>query len=207
MIIRGVGIDAAYANMGFARVEVNIAGGAPVGPHSVRCTDLILASTVPEDRKTVRRSSDHLRRARELQHHLTQACLGASFAFVEVPSGAQNANAAFGFGVAVGVLASCQVPVIEVNPMEVKEAVLGFRSKKGATKEQIIAWAVARWPSAPWLRHGGKIVQKNEHLADALAAVVAGITSPAFKQTLSLYAHAIPGNTDIGPTPRRPLLG
>ncbi|MNK79178.1 hypothetical protein D3C87_988400 [compost metagenome] len=228
MILHGVGIDSAYANTGFAHVSIDLT--MPPGPAAIKCLGLRVVSTAPEDKKIVRRSSDHLRRAREIFAAMAKECEGARFAFVEVPSGAQDANAAFGFGVAVGVLASCPASVIEVNPMEVKAAVLGFRSRKGATKAEVIEWAVKHWPSAPWLRAphkatiaphkdkktgkvregytlpAGRLLDENEHTADALAAVVAGISTPAFKQLIALHAHAIPLPRDVGPAPRRTLL-
>lgn len=214
MIIQGVGIDAAFANMGFAQVVIHV---EPLQTF-VRCSDLILASTEKESGKKVRVSSDRLRRAQELRAAMEDACRGAAFAFVEVPSGTQNANAAFGLGIAVGVLAACPVPIIEVSPMEVKAAVAGKRVQKGASKAEVIAWAEARWPDAPWIRAAhratvkgaalpaGRLTGDNEHLADALAAVVAGITTPEFQRLIALQ-NAIPRNTDERPALRRRPIG
>lgn len=202
MIIRAIGIDAAFSNMGFAHVEIHV---RPFGKADIYCKQLRLASTTKAaDGKTVRVSSDRLRRAQELRTALTSECVLASaqFAFVEVPSGTQSAVAAFGLGISVGVLASCPVPIIEVSPMEVKAAVAGMKVKKGASKAEVIAWAEQRWPDAPWLRAtsagsskgkklaAGRLLNDNEHLADALATVAAGIETPEFKRLIALHNHA-----------------
>lgn len=217
MRIRAIGVDAAFANIGFASVTLEAHAGGPV---VIRCDGLALVSTEGEDKKVVRRSSDRLRRAGELRAALIRACEGAAFAFVEVPSGTQNAAAAFGLGIAVGVLASCPIPIIEVNPMEVKAAVAGRRVKKGASKSEVVAWAAERWPDAPWLRaaaaargKGGKVLPKgrllndNEHLADAMAAVAAGVDTPEFRRLLALHAvhtsHATTSPHLLGPPPHR----
>lgn len=195
MLIRAVGVDAAFANMGFAQVEIEANG-------NVKCLGLYLVTTeVTEDRKVVRKSSTELRRAQELckalAHHTTDQ--GAQFAFVEVPSGSQSASAARALGIAVGVLGSCQIPIIEVNPMEVKRAINPDRKVK-VSKLDVIRWAMARWPLAPWVlhKHSGKTFKKgdpqncNEHLADAMATVVAGISTPEFQRIITLMVpHAI----------------
>jgi Holliday junction resolvasome RuvABC endonuclease subunit len=189
--ITAVGIDAAFANMGFAKVEINLQGGQT----TVVCRDLILVSTeVIEDRKAVRKSSTELRRAKELHEAIQTHCSDVQFAFVEVPSGSQSASAARALGIAVGVLASCPVPIIEVSPMEVKFAVIPNKKIK-VSKDYIIQWAVKKWPQAPWLlsrgANKGAIVKANEHLADALATVMAGIATPEFQRLIAL--NAIPG--------------
>lgn len=190
MKITCVGIDAAFANMGFALVEIDFDARGEV--REVACDDLRLVSTEAQDKKVVRKSSDDLRRAKELHAEITRYCKGAAFAFVEVPSGSQNASAARSLGIAVGVLAACPCEIIEVNPMEVKLAVSGDK-KVNPTKPQMIAWATKRWPHAPWLTRRSKGKQEltlaNEHLADALASVMAGIATPEFKRLIQLMQH------------------
>jgi len=202
-----VGIDAAFANMGFARVRLD---PNPDGKGvRVACLDLKLVSTQADGHKTVRKSSEELRRAKELNAALVAYCAGASFAFVEVPSGSQSASAARALGIAVGVLASCPIPIIEVSPMEVKVAVSGNRKTK-ANKADIIKWAVRHWPGAPWLRDRGKIdgriINDNEHLADAMATVMAGIATPEFQRLLAMVPHATPSTSSLGPSSSRRRL-
>lgn len=204
--IRAIGIDAAFANMGFAEVVLDIEAGDVL----IRCSDLALVKTAAETSKTVRKSSDELRRAKILHTELVQRCSGLQLAFVEVPSGSQSASAARALGIAVGVLAACPIPIIEVSPMEVKAVVTGGQKKAtNPTKAQVIAWAVKRWPLAPWLRAGKRdptrLIQDNEHLADALATVAAGIVTPAFRNLLAL-SHEVSHSPRVGPAPKRRTL-
>jgi hypothetical protein len=201
-IIKAVGIDAAFANMGFALVEIIIQHGHPP---IVKCLGLTLVSTtVTEDRKAVRKSSTELRRAKELHTALQAQCQGVQIAFAEVPSGSQSAAAARALGIAVGVLSSCPVPIIEVSPMEVKFAVLPNKKIK-VTKDYIIQWAVKLWPTANWLRaRDAHIIKDNEHLADALATVMAGIATPEFQRLIAI--HGISSTNYVGPTSDLPAL-
>lgn len=211
MIIKAIGIDAAFANMGFAAVEIDIDPDLPM-PH-IDCDQLHLVSTEKDGSKQVRVSSDRLRRSQELREALLRVSKEAEavVAFAEIPAAPQNASAAFAFGIAIGVLASCPVPIIEVSPMEVKAAVAGKKVKKGASKAEIIEWAASRWPDAPWLRAAhaarskngllpaGRLLAENEHCADALAAVVAGVQTPEFKRLVALHHHATPNPSNIRP--------
>jgi Holliday junction resolvasome RuvABC endonuclease subunit len=204
MNIIAVGIDAAFANMGFARVRIT---GSSLQTLQVQCLGLSLTQTEGDGkRRVVRKSSEELLRARQLHAAMHEACRGATFAFVEVPSGSQSAAAARSLGIAVGVLAGCPIAIIEVSPMEVKAAVAGKRVVKGASKADIIAWAAAKWPDAPWQRAphkatvmnkktgqrislpAGRLLADNEHCADAMASVMAGIATPEFQRLLAMQA-------------------
>lgn len=205
MLIHAVGIDAAFANMGFAHVSILINDNQV---RFVECRDLKLVQTVSEDRKVVRKSSTELVRARQLHEAIQTNSEGNSLAFAEVPSGSQSASAARSLGIAVGVLASCPIPLIEVSPMEVKDVLTGGDRKRKVSKAEIIQWCAQRWPAAPWLRmktgkQAGRLLNDNEHLADALVTVMAGIQTPAFKQLIALH-HAVPGSSNIRPSPDQP---
>lgn len=239
MKLRAIGVDAAFANMGFADVIID------TNDLSIEVMGLALATTEKEDKSMrVRVSSDRLRRGKELHDALCVACQGKAFAFCEVPGGnTQSATSAFSLGIAVGVLSACPIPVIEVSPMEVKAAIAGHKVRKGASKAEVIDWAAARWPNAPWMRaknagkskgrvlEKGRLLADNEHLADALASVVAGLNTPAFKQAVVLartsnrnlqwepvpggvgfdggavyLEHATPSPHLHRPTPRRVIL-
>ncbi|WP_218958956.1 RuvC family protein [Salinimonas marina] len=117
---------------------------------------------------------------------MTQFLLGVNLAFVEIPVGSQSARAMASYGICVGLLASIQIPIIQVTPAEVKIAATG---SKTATKNEMIHWAVSQYSDADWLttRRGGQdvVTNKNEHLADAVAAVHAGVKTDTFQQLLS----------------------
>lgn len=87
------------------------------------------------------------------------------------------------YGVCMGVLAGIGIPMIQVTPDEVKRAGAG---KKTASKAEMIHWAVHQYPDASWLRQKRngvmELLMKNEHLADAVAAVRAGMATDEYKR-------------------------
>lgn len=181
--IKVVGFDPSMSNWGVAIAEVDIE------TLEVEIISLKLHETEPETKKGVRKDSDDLRRAIEVRKGMMDACVGAAFAITEVPfmtpQGYASAN--FNSGLVTGVLASCPIPLIQVFPQEVKKLITGSRH---AAKEEIIEWAIAKHPNAPWrvVKRGGKMVptKANEHLADAVAAIYAGLQSEQFKQGLTM---------------------
>ena len=188
------GLDPALANFGIARMRLDL-DSLQLSLERVRTI-----VTKPADkamRKVVRKNSDDLRRARELHNGFHEELHDCVVAFGEIPSGAQHARSALGFGVALGVLASCKIPIIEVMPVETKLASVGIKT---AEKPEIIAWAAERYPQIDWQRYhedviyrgkrtrsAGDLHEDNEHAADAAAAVHAGIQTEQFKQLLAMW--------------------
>ena len=123
------------------------------------------------------------------------AAQGAQAIFVEVPHGSQSARAMASYGVCIGVLGALRamgIPFFEVNATEVKMAAVG---NKTATKDEMIAWARLVHPEAPWPTYTQKGVEyvseaKAEHMADATAAIYAGVRTPAFQQLLPILMAA-----------------
>lgn len=181
--IKVIGVDMAFANMGLAFAEIDVVG------HAVNMLDLQLVCTEARGGKQVRKSSDDLRRGRALFDALYKAASGATLVMAEVPGGSQSARAAKTLGIATGVLACCPVPVVEVDPSEVKLAAVG---KKTASKAEMIEWAMTLYPHLPWLtvKRKGQLepTAANEHLADAAAAIHAGLLTEQFRQTAAIAA-------------------
>lgn len=97
----------------------------------------------------MRQNSTDVDVARQLYEGAITAGLGAKACFVEVPVGSKSARAMASYGVCVGVLGGLRAsgtPFFEVTPTEVKVTSVG---KKTATKEEMIAWAMAKHPEAP----------------------------------------------------------
>lgn len=184
-LIRVAGLDLAFANTGLVLANVDTEAGTF---HDIQ---LHLFTSSAENKKQVRKNSDDRRRAGELHDFIQSYCADRHIMFAEIPVGSQNARAAWSLGIAIGVVARTPCPLVEVSPAEVK-LVLG---KKSASKAEMIAWAHYNHPAAPWLRdREGKLLNSNEHLADALAAIYAGMqtadyrlacTFAAFKKTIS----------------------
>jgi Holliday junction resolvasome RuvABC endonuclease subunit len=172
-----VGVDPSLNSWGMVRATVNLS------TLEVGVVDLLLVETDKRAGKTVRSSSDDLRRAGELRHAFHRFCQGAAIVIAEVPSGTQSARGAMSNGICLGVLASSPLPIIEVSPLETKLATVG---RKTATKADMIGWATNLYPAAPWLMSRGRLIAKNEHLADAVAIVHAGIATAALQSSISV---------------------
>ena len=139
--------------------------------------------------KQVRQNSLDLESAKQLCAGAMYSVKGAQAIFVEVPVGSQSARASVGYGVCVGVLGALRatgIPFFEITANEVKLAGAG---KKDATKNEMIEWAFNKHPEANWpsyTQHGETKISaaKAEHMADATAAIYAGLASNQFKQVM-----------------------
>jgi hypothetical protein len=184
MKIKIVGFDPSMSNWGICKATLDVA------TLTWTVDDLILVETESESKKGVIKQSDDLRRAKIVQEGMIEACSDASFAISEIPfcNPAGYAGANFNSGLVTGVLASCPIPLIQVFPSEVKQKATGIRS---ATKGEMIEWAMNRFPDAPWRMRTlkGKRVPTaaNEHLADAVASINAGLDSTQLQQALAIY--------------------
>jgi Holliday junction resolvasome RuvABC endonuclease subunit len=179
-----IGFDPSTSNFGMAQCALD------VDTLEVTIENLILTKTESEKLKGVNKQSDDIRRAREIRAGMIAACEGYAIAISEIPffSPAAYPAANFGAGLTVGVLASCPIPLIQVSPRDVKIAAVGHHQ---ACKEEMMEWAFARYPNANWrtYKRAGKVIptQDNEHLADAVATVLAGIKTQQFQQVLAMY--------------------
>jgi len=187
------GLDPAFANFGIARMQLDLET-LGLSLESVRT---ITTEKLSGKNKVVRQNSDDLRRSQELHDGFHEEIKGCVVAFAEIPSGAQHARSALGFGAAIGILASCPIPIIQVMPLETKMASVGLKT---AEKPQIIAWAASLYPHIQWktydrevlkagkiLRNKGDLHDDNEHAADGCAVVHAGIRTPEFKQLMAIW--------------------
>lgn len=177
--VRVLSVDPSLSNFGMALLRVELPA------LTIHVDNLELIETEKRANKQVRVNSDDLRRAQEISKRFREAALTwGTVCFCEVPTGAQSARAMFAFGLSIGVLAACPIPLIQVQPFETKLATVGT---KVASKEEMIEWAVENFPHAPWMRKAGKVLNKNEHLADAVAIAHAGIKTDQFQQLLAMW--------------------
>jgi Holliday junction resolvasome RuvABC endonuclease subunit len=180
--------DPAFANFGMALFKADLSK-LHLESLDLDLIDLKLIKTERGVSKQVRQNSDDLRRAREITDQFQNFAKRSRIGFTEVPSGAQSARAAYAFGLTVGIIAASPIELIQVQPFETKLATVGTKT---ASKEEMIEWAVEKYPEGPWIRNTrngknhGKIVDANEHLADAVAVAHAGIKTDQFKQLVAL---------------------
>lgn len=176
MIIAG--IDPSLNNFGLAKGEFR--------DRYFTLSNLVLQETAGTKVKQVRKNSDDLKRAQLLYDATHEFIKDVDLVIVEVPVGSQSARSMASYGICIGLIASIKKPLIQVTPTEVKLAAV---NNKNATKDQMIQWATTEFPQADWLYKTQKgvksLVSKNEHLADAVAAIKAGIRSETFQQLQS----------------------
>jgi Holliday junction resolvasome RuvABC endonuclease subunit len=180
-----VGFDPSMSNWGMVKGSLDINSG------SLSITNMHLQVTEPDAKnKTVRKNSQDLHRARLLVKSVIDFQSYADLVFVEIPVGSQSARAMASYGMCIGILAAVNSPLIQVTPTEVKLAATGLKT---ATKQQMIDWATSTYPDAAWLTKKTKgitsFTNANEHLADALATIHAGVNTEQFKQARAIQLN------------------
>lgn len=182
-LLKVVGQDPSLRNWGLA------IGTYDIDTKQISIQQLSVVNPVLPTGKQTRQNSLDLESAYQLYKGAIAAVEGAHAVFVEVPVGSQSARAMASYGTCVGVLGALRAngtPFIEVTPTEVKMAGYGTKT---ATKHQMIEWATKQHPAAPWpmYKSGGQSIvseAKAEHMADAVAAIYAGISCNVFQQML-----------------------
>lgn len=182
--IRVVGFDPSLRNWGIAKGTFFPGNDARIHLDTVEVINPVLPTG-----KQVRQNSLDLESAKQLCRAALDAAEGAQAIFVEVPIGSQSARAMASYGICVGVLGALRasgIPFFEVTPTEVKMVSVG---KKTATKLEMINWATRRHPEANWptYKQNGEVLiseAKAEHMADATAAIYAGLVCNSFQQML-----------------------
>lgn len=189
-----VGFDPSMNNWGISRGIISV-DPANLRNSSLRLANLSVIQPDKPDSKQVRTNSKDLMAAEQLAKGALESAAGAQAIFVEVPVGSQSARAMASYGICVGVLGALRasgIPFFEVTPTEVKMATIG---RKTATKGDMIAWARGQHPQAPWplYQQNGATYKKGEldtgraeHMADATAAIYAGVRTSTFQQLLPL---------------------
>lgn len=171
-----VGFDPSLRNWGVALGTYHV----PTGILNIHTLHLV--HSVPSKTKQTRKNSEDIESAYQLADAAYRLSKGAQAVFVEVPVGSQSARAMASYGICVGVLGGLRAigqSFFEVTPTEVKLAATG---NKNASKDDMIHWAKQLYPDANWPASAAKA----EHLADACAAIHAGIASNPFRQSVGL---------------------
>lgn len=191
MQIKIASIDPSLSNIGIVRASIDLDSMA------IEIENISLTQTDRQTTKSVRQNSDDLRRAQQLLEAVDKHVFLAgtrsivpSVCFAEVPVGSQSSRAMCSYGVCVGLLASIasRMPLIQVQPTEVKMAAVGTKT---ASKQEMVEWATGLLPQLPWFTTTKKGVtkfsDKNEHIADAIAAIHAGIHTDEFKRMVAMW--------------------
>ena len=179
-----IGFDPSITNWGWAKATVD------VDTLEFEIDDLGIIHTEPETKKAVVKLSDNLRRAKIVHDEMIKVCEGMAMAMTEIPIGTPSLpfGANLNSGIVTGLLGACPIPIIQVFPKDVKQLAVGSRN---ADKSEMIEWAVGKFPNAPWkyrtVRGKQKLINSNEHMADAVAVINAGLQTEQFKQARALF--------------------
>lgn len=188
MKIPVVGFDPSLKNWGIAEATLDLDSGCLSVP--------VLSVITPRDdagtKKKVRVNSLDLEKADQLAEGAFAAASRAKVVFVEVPVGSQSARAMASYGICIGILGSIKakgIEIIEVTPTENKKI---FTGSKTATKQEMINKAIEWYPTANWPRYtrlGKTMITEGEaeHMADAIAAIHAGVQTPMFQNLMRLF--------------------
>ena len=180
MKIPVLGMDPSLLNWGLAEASLCLTDGILSTP------SLSLVQPLDLEGKQVRVNSDDLHRSQQLAEPVIAAARKAKAVFVEVPVGSQSARAMASYGICVGILGSIRalgIQIIEVTATDTKKI---FTGNPNATKRQMIERAFELYPEANFPWHKGKIPDKAEHMADAIAAIHSGVRTPMFQNLMRL---------------------
>ena len=163
-----------------------------VSPENLKATALFSTTlnTEKTSSKQVRASSDTIQRCRELYYPVQEIVKThkPDLIFAETPIGSQNASGMKSYGISCFLLATLTPAPIEVMPMEVKKATVGTKT---ASKAEMIAWAFQHHPEVQWKldKTGKPQVSTEEHKADAVAILYAGMKTADFSRAISMLAR------------------
>jgi len=178
------GFDPSMKNFGLVKAKLDM----DEGYLSDLELSLVQTSVDTKNKKVLRKNVQDFERAQKLFKETSAFFEGLDVICVELPVGSQSAAAMKSYGVCIALTAALNIPIIYVTATEVK---LAGHGTKNATKQQMIDWVVNEYPELPWLRykkHGVMVLNSaNEHLADAIAALHAGVQTDQFEIYKRLY--------------------
>lgn len=181
MKIPFLSIDSSLSNTGVASGFIDSITG------EIDVNSIKLVETSKSTNKQIRASSDSIGRCRQTFDFVINEVYSVvpRIIFAETPSGSQSAAGMKSYGATCQLIASLKPQAIEVTPQEVKMASVGIKT---ASKDDMMVWARNKYPSLPWIinKSTNKMQNKNEHMADAIAIVYAGVATKEYKQLISL---------------------
>lgn len=142
--------------------------------------------TTKEDKTIKYKNERDLLRAVKLLEAIKTFFIDVDTIYTEIPVGSQSARAMASYGICIGVLASLGKKIVRVSAKDVKLIATG---NPEASKEDIIAWANNVYPNLPWLtrrlKDNSVLTKANEHVADSIAAIHAGINNAKINSNIS----------------------
>jgi len=188
MRIKVVGQDPSMNNWGLAAAYVDLE------TFEIDVIEIEVIVNLKKDistNKNVRRNSLDIERTKDLNRGI-QAFLNKHdpvCTMIEVPHGAQSFSSGKGMGICLGLLGAQSFNMIQLSERECKISAIG---KNKGTKKEVIEWAMGNHPNANWKmkKSNGVLVSTdgyNEHAADAVAAINAGLLTDQFMSIAAIY--------------------
>lgn len=173
-----LGCDPSFTNFGMAHAVID------TDTMSIEPTRLTLIRTKKESTKRVLVSSDDLRRIGEIHDGFIESSKEVDMIMSEIPSGGAKSHAAAkALAYSTAILGCADKPLVQLTPSQVKVAAVG---DKHASKAEMIQWGRQTYPHLNWTN-----TLKDEHLADSLAAIHAGIESEQFLMAYAMMARGL----------------
>ena len=117
----------------------------------------------------------------------------ADHIYAEIATGSKDTQAAKALAVSTMtsayLVAMCNCTYDLVTPRNMKEYI---GKSSTATKKEIIEIVSGRFPDLPWFRKGGKVLLKNEHLADALSVLLWGLEKDGIEVQKAISNYSSP---------------
>lgn len=180
-IVSFVSLDPSMSNTGVVWGYID----TDSSPVEIVCVGSTTITTKKSSSKQIRASSDTVARFREQYIGIKEIIvrLSPQVVFAETPSGSQSANGMKSYGGTCAILGALDPEPIQVTPQEVKMCSIGSLK---ASKRDIIDWAFSKYPDLEWSVIKGRVANTNEHVADSIAVVYAGVKTTQFNMLTSL---------------------
>lgn len=162
--VKIVGIDPALRNTGVVSVDYF--------DNDIKINYARLIVT--ESEKIKPKSIDDYKRINFIYTNLKPIIDKHDLIIAEFPIGSQSSRAMVSYAASISMLACFNKPIIPVTPNDIKT----YIGIKNASKSDSIEFVRQHYPDFPFILNGNKILNKNEHLADAFIALLAGIKKP-----------------------------
>lgn len=94
----------------------------------------------------------------------------STYRFAEIPTSSQDHRSATSKGHCESIVATIDFISNGKTTLVTPQKVKAITGKRSASKNEMIAWAKGNWPMLMWTGSAAK----NEHMADAIAAGIAG---------------------------------
>ena len=192
MKISVIGQDPSFRNWGL------VAGLVDIETFEIEIVDMFVSQESKESKaarakKRVRQSNQDYDRACRIHDEVTEFVKkhNAKFSMVELPHGGEGLRSMKTNGMCVGILASLRNTGHRVITISERENKMHSLGKASATKQEMIDWAMNRYPNAPWKMRKlkGQLVGVNafnEHVADAVSALEAGLYHDDFLNAVEI---------------------